>query len=211
MALQFSARELMDAFASDEPTPRAVLAAPFSSAVLAASPAPTASNVPVRELMAAFASEEPIDEPIEEPLSLQVVRYTSEQIEEEDSSPSYTPVALFNPLPQGVDSFREYCYQCGGNIFECHCDDGEEEEESDELHCDACKWQDLVDTSIPRALRARGFDRCFCELLIEHGNCSHCVQHLDDCACDRCDHCGNVECTCIPDDTVGFSKKSDDW
>ena len=208
MALQFSARELMDAFASNEPTPRAVLT-PFSSAVLAASPAPAASNIPVRELMAAFAS----DEPIEEPLSLQVVRYTSEQIEEEESSPSHTPIALFNPLPQGVDSFREYCYQCGGNIFECNCEDGEEEEEeeSDELHCDACKWQDLVDTSIPRSLRARGFDRCFCELLIEHGNCSHCVQHLDYCACDRCDHCWNVECTCIPDDTVGFSKKSDDW
>jgi len=169
------------------------------------------TTISARELMAAFAS----DEPIEESLSLQVVRYTAEQLEEE-SSPSHTPVALFNPLPQGVDSFREYCYQCGGNIFECHCEDGEEEEEeeeeeSDELHCDACKWQDVVDTNIPRSLRARGFDRCFCELLIEQGNCSHCVQQLDYCACDRCDHCGNVECTCIPDDTVGFSKKSDDW
>ena len=266
MALKFSARELMDAFATPAPAPRAAFA-PFSSAVLAASPAPAAFNIPVRELMDAFTSvplapivcppaaegrrllltpradgttvdghllQEYFDS-LESPLSVQVVHATAEQLEEEEISaspaiPMVFPEEMFPEdlcetcneiaficncnytLPPGINHPREYCDQCGGNIFECHCDDGEEEEEeSDELHCDLCKWQDIVNTSTPRALRARGFDKCFCEVLIEHGHCSHCMEILDDCACDRCDHCGNVECKCIPDDTVGFSKKSDDW
>jgi hypothetical protein len=189
----------------------------FYSTLLDASP-PAASNIPVHELMDAFTSKPlaPIvcppavysrrpcltpradgttvdsledidfDLPV---LSVQVVRYTPEQLEEQESSSAPTGAQLFPEynvcpeckdiklhckceytLPPGVNSFREYCYQCNGNIMECECE---------EPFCDKCKWQELSD------ITAKGFNKCFCDLLIEHGNCPYCL---------------SWECQCQPDD-----------
>jgi hypothetical protein len=154
-------------------------------------------------------------------LSLQVVRYTPQQLEEQEESPSHTPVALFNPLPQGVNSFREYCYQCHGNIFECHCDNGEddeddeeevhlcpdcrgnielcdcffqEEEKEGELHCDVCQWQLYYKPH--SSFSPFKYDKCFCDVLIASGRCSKCPYPYE-CNCDRCAHCAKAECACI--------------
>jgi len=211
--MSFSARELMDAFATPFPSnnslaPTGSGSSYFYSTLLAASP-PAASNIPVRELMDAFTSKplapivcppavysrrlcltpradgttvdghllQDLDLPV---LSVQVVRYTPEQLEEQESSSAPTGAQLFPEynvcpsckdiklhckceytLPPGVNSFKEYCYQCNGNIMECECE---------EPYCDKCKWQELS-----ADITANGFNKCFCDLLIEHGNCPYCL------------------------------------
>ena len=122
MSTAITTREMMTAFDSEPLAP--IICPP---AVYSRRPCltPRADGTTVDSLEDIDFLEEPV-------LSLQVVRYTPQQLEEQEESPSHTPVALFNPLPQDVNSFREYCYQCHGNIFECHCDDGEEEEEEEE-------------------------------------------------------------------------------
>ena len=198
----------------------------FYSTLLAASP-PAASNIPVRELMDAFTSKplapivcppavysrrpcltpradgttvdslEDIDDlPV---LSVQIVRYTPEQLEEQESSSAPTGAQLFPEynvcpeckdiklhckcqytLPPGVNSFREYCYQCNGNIMECECE---------EPFCDMCKWQEFSD------ITAKGFNKCFCDLLIDHGNCPYCL---------------SWECQCQPDESESDDDESND-
>ena len=130
-------------------------------------------------------------------LSVQIVRYTAEQIEEQESTSAPTCAELFPEynvcqqcndiklhckcdftLPEGITTFKEYCYQCEGNIFECEC-----EEEEDGSPCDKCKWQDLAVGFREEGERCpHGFNKCFCDLLIEFGNCPECMAW--ECQCE---------------------------
>jgi len=185
-------RELMDAFTSVEPL-APIICPP---AVYSRRPCltPRADGTTVDSLEDIFDSFEEL--PV---LSVQVVRYTAEQIEEQESTSAPTCAELFPEynvcpsckdimlhckceytLPPGVNSFREYCYQCNGNIMECECE---------EPFCNFCKWQELSD------ITANGFNKCFCDLLIEHGNCPYCL---------------SWECQCQPDESESDDDESND-
>jgi hypothetical protein len=113
-------------------------------------------------------------------LSVQVVCYTVKQLEEQELFSAPTAAKLFPEynlcqLCKNINLyckcksesiiFREYCYQCKGNIMMCDC-----EEANEAPYCDKCKWQDLVGDIL-----ADGFNSCFCDLLIDYGNCPICM------------------------------------
>jgi hypothetical protein len=182
-------RELMDAFTSVEPL-APIICPP---AVYSRRPCltPRADGTTVDSLEDIFDFDLPV-------LSVQIVRYTTEQLEEQESSSAPTGAQLFpeyNMCPscndiamhcqcyQGMTSFKEYCYQCMGNIFECECEDS----------CDKCKWQDLrADFSADGERCPDGFNKCFCDLLIEHGNCPECMAW--ECQCVQEDEEDDDEC-----------------
>jgi hypothetical protein len=183
-------RELMDAFTSVEPLAPIICPPAVYSRRPCLTPRADGTTVDSLEDFDYF-EELPV-------LSVQVVRYTAEQVEEQESTSAPTCAELFPEynvcpsckdiklhckceytLPPGIDSFKEYCYQCKGNIMECKC-------EEDGSPCDKCKWQDLAtDFRAEGETCPNGFNKCFCDLLIEYGNCPECLAW---------------ECQCLPEE-----------
>ena len=134
---------------------------------------------------------------LEEPLpvlSVQVVRYTAEQIEEQESTSAPTCAELF-PEYNMCSHCKDIALRCKCieryNVLPCYNDstsntmkcDCEEEEEEDGIPCDMCKWQDIAAIYRLDGERCpRGFNRCFCDLLIDFGNCPECMAW--ECKCE---------------------------
>ena len=150
---------------------------------------PRADGTTVDSLEDYFDSFEPLPT-----LSVQIVRYTAEQIEEQESTSAPTCAELFpeyNICPHCKDIalrckcvYTFPCYDCGANdMMKCDCVD---EEEEDGAPCNKCKWQELAADYREEGERCpRGFNRCFCNLLIDFGNCPECM------AC---------KCQCFPEE-----------